>query len=159
MILVLFGTVLHQIAAVIDQHPNIWQIVNKDDRLKILTMALKAAGLEEASQQGTLFTVFAPSDAAFRKVPTDIAERLSDPQNKDELAKLLSYHAVGNRNLTSSELLKMDLPARLETLIGDFITVTKQGDQIKINNATIIESDILASNGVIHIIDSVLMPI
>ena len=52
----------------------------------------------------------------------------------------------------------MDLPGRLQTLTGDFIRVTKQDNDIKINNATIIESDILASNGIIHIIDSVLMP-
>ncbi|CAF4349176.1 unnamed protein product, partial [Rotaria sp. Silwood2] len=55
--------------------------------------------------------------------------------------------------------LRMDLPARLETLMGGFITVTKQDNKIHINDATVIESDILANNGVIHIIDSVLMPI
>ncbi|CAF1201580.1 unnamed protein product [Rotaria sordida] len=159
MIFILFGTFLHQIAAVADQQSNIWQIVNKDDRLKILAMALKAADLEDAaSQQKPIVTAFAPNDAAFNKVPNDIADRLSDPKNKDELAQLLSYHVIEGRNLTSSELLKMNLPARLQTATGGFITITKQGNEIKINNATIIESDILASNGIIHIIDSVLMP-
>lgn len=80
----------------------------------------------------------------------------SDSQNKDQLVELLSYHAIGDKTLTSSDLSKLDLPARLETLIGDFLTVTKQDDQLKINNATIVAADILASNGIIHIIDTVL---
>ncbi|CAF4964328.1 unnamed protein product [Rotaria sp. Silwood1] len=159
MILLLFGAFLHQISAVTNQHPSIWQIINKDDRLKIFAMALKAAGYNEASQENILITVFAPNDAAFEKVPSDITQHYTDPQNKDELAELLAYHAVSNKSLTSAELLRMNLPARLETLTGGFITVTKQDNQIKINNATVIESDILASNGIIHIIDSVLFPI
>jgi len=142
----------------IDQDSNIWQIINKDDRLQILAMALKAAGLEEAIQQVGSITIFAPTDDAFEKVPPEIVERLSDPQNKNELAELLAYHAIVNSVLTSTELLEMDLPAQLATLTGDFITVTKQGDQVKINDATIVTSNILASNGIIHVIDAVLMP-
>lgn len=123
----------------------------------MLSTALKAAGLEEATQQANSITVFAPSDTAFSKVPPEIVQRLSDPQNKNELAELLSYHAIGNRVLTSTELIGMNLPARLETLTGNFITVSKQGNQVKINGATVVASDILASNGIIHIIDTVLM--
>lgn len=103
-------------------------------------------------------TLFAPSDDAFAKIPQDIIERLSDPQNKNELAELLAYHAVSDQTLTSTDILKMNLPARLQTLSGDYITITKQGDQVKVNDATVITPDIMASNGVIHIIDTVLMP-
>ncbi len=142
----------------IDQDPNICQIVNNDDRLKTLAIALKATGLDEVGQQASSFTVFAPSDAAFAKVPSEIVQSLSDSQNRDELIEVLTYHAIGDRVLTSSELLKMSLPACLGTLSDDFITVTKQGDQLKINDVTIITSDIMASNGIIHIIDAVLMP-
>jgi uncharacterized surface protein with fasciclin (FAS1) repeats len=121
-------------------------------------MALSAAGLDGATQQVGSMTVFAPSDTAFSKVPPEIVQRLSDPQNKNELAGLLTYHAIGNRTLTSTDLIGMNLPARLQTLTGGFITITKQGNQVKINDATVVASDILASNGIIHIIDTVLMP-
>ncbi len=142
----------------IDQGLNIWQIANADDRLKIFAMALAAAGLDEISQQPGSITVFAPSDAAFAKVPPEIVERLSDPQNKDELAQLLAYHAIGDKTLTSTDILKLNLPASLQTLAGTYITVSKQGNQVKINDATVVAVDISASNGVIHIIDAVLMP-
>jgi len=121
---------------------NIWQIVNKDERLKILPTTLKAAGLDEASQQAGSITVF----AAFGKVPPEIVQRLSDPQNKNELVELLAYHAIGDRVLTSTELIGMNLPARLETLTGDFITVTKQNNQVKINDAIVVASDIMAKD-------------
>jgi len=139
------------------QQPNVWEFVSKDNSLTILASALKAAGLDEASQQPASFTVFAPNDEAFSKVPTEIAQHLSDPKNKNELIEALSYHAIGDRALKSTDLIGMNLPARLQTLTGKFITVTKQGDEIKINNATIIASDIMANNGIIHIIDAVLM--
>jgi len=142
----------------IDQNPNLFEIINKDDRLKILAMALKAVDVDEAGQMATSATLFAPSDDAFAKIPQDIIERLSDPQNKNELAELLAYHAVGDQTLTSTDILKLNLPARLQTLSGDYITITKQGDQVKVNDATVITPDIMASNGVIHIIDTVLMP-
>ncbi|CAF2692352.1 unnamed protein product [Rotaria sp. Silwood2] len=158
-ILILFVVCLHQIVAVTDKHSSVWQIINNDNRLKRLAMALAVAGYNEGSQRDISMTVFAPNNAAFEKVPTDITQYYSDPANRNELAELLAYHAVTNRSLTSSELLRMDLPARLETLMGGFITVTKQDNKIHINDATVIESDILANNGVIHIIDSVLMPI
>jgi uncharacterized surface protein with fasciclin (FAS1) repeats len=121
---------------------NIWQIVNKDERLKILPTTLKAAGLDEGSQQAGSITVF----AAFGKVPPEIVQRLLDPQNKNELVELLAYHAIGDRVLTSTELIGMNLPARLETLTGDFITVTKQNNQVKINDAIVVASDIMAKD-------------
>jgi uncharacterized surface protein with fasciclin (FAS1) repeats len=83
---------------------------------------------------------------------------LSKSQNRNEFAELFAYHAIGDRVLTSTELLEMHLLVRLETLTGDFITVTKHDDQVKINDATVVTSDILASNGIIHVIDAVLMP-
>ncbi len=102
--------------------------------------------------------MFAPSDEAFAKVPQDVVAHFTDPANKDDLAQLLSYHAVGEKSLTSTDILDMDLPLRLETLSGQYITINKQGNQVKINDATVIAADIEANNGIIHIIDSVLMP-
>ncbi len=121
-------------------------------------MAINLAGLDEASQQPGSITVFAPSNEAFSKVPQESVERLTDPQNKNELAQLLSYHVIGYIAVTSSELSVMSLPVRLQTLTGDFITVSKQGNQLKINDASVVQSDIRASNGIVHIIDTVLIP-
>ena len=121
-------------------------------------MALQAAGFDQASQQPGLVTVFAPSDAAFAKIPPEAAEFLRDPQNSEILGGLLSYHAINNRILTSTELLNMELPASFETLLGQPVTISRQAGRLKINNATIVAADILASNGIIHIIDSVLRP-
>ncbi|CAF1004084.1 unnamed protein product [Adineta steineri] len=158
-ILILFVTLLHFTVTVLGQHPNIWQIISTDDRLTTLATALKAAGLDESSQQAGSLTVFAPTDTAFSKVSPEIVQHLSDPQNKNELAAILLYHAIGDRVLTSANLMGMNLSTRLETLAGGFITITKQGNQVKINNATVIAAEILASNGIIHIIDAVLMPL
>jgi len=138
--------------------PNILQIVNNDTRLTALSMALKAADLTETSEQPGSYTLFAPTDAAFSKLPPEVVERLSDPANKNELIQALAYHAIADKALTSTDLIGLNLPASLQTLSGDFITVTKEGDQVKINDATVIEADILASNGVVHIIDAVLIP-
>jgi len=140
------------------QLPSIFEIVNKDNRLGTLAMAINLAGLDEASQQPGSITVFAPSNEAFSKVPQESVERLIDPQNKNELAQLLSYHVVGYIAITSSELSVMSLPVRLQTVTGDFITVSKQGNQLKINDASVVQSDIRASNGIVHIIDTVLIP-
>ncbi|CAF3711658.1 unnamed protein product [Rotaria sp. Silwood1] len=104
------------------------------------------------------YTLFAPNDEAFNKVPQEIVDRLSDPKNREELAMVLGYHAVIGRALTAAQIQAMSLPARLETLAGDFVTVTRQNNQIKVNDATVIASDIVASNGIIHVIDKVLMP-
>ncbi len=140
------------------QKPNLWEIITTDDRLKILALALQAADLDDVTEQLGSTTVFAPSDAAFAKVPQDIITQLLDPANKNELATILAYHAVGEKILTSTDILKMNLPLRLQTLSGDYVTITKQGNQVKVNDATVITADIMASNGIIHIIDAVLVP-
>ena len=157
-ILRIFNTFLMMLLHCLDQNPSVWDIVNKDSRLTILAAALKAADLEDDSKKLDMSTIFAPTDAAFAKVPQAVAQRLSDPKNKDELARLLVYHVIGDQSLTSGQLLRMNLPTRLETLTGDFVTVAKQGNQIKVNDATVVAADVVASNGIIHLIDTVLSP-
>lgn len=121
-------------------------------------MAFEVLGItEEADEQITL-TVFAPSDDAFSKVPPEDVEYFSDPKNREELGRLIGYHGVPNKVLTASDLQGMSLPAKLETFTGDSITVTRQNNQIKINDANIVTADIRAKNGVIHIIDRYLDP-
>ena len=141
-----------------DQRPNVLEVLKKDDRLRMLAAILKAGGLESESQQPGSVTVFAPTNSAFAKIPAAVIQRLSDPKNKDELIGLLMHHVIADKALTSSQLAAMTLPARLETLAGEFVTVTKQGNQMKINNATVLTADLMASNGVVHVIDTVLIP-
>lgn len=157
-LLSIFTTFLMMLLRYLDQNPSVWDIVNKDSRLTVLAAALKAADLEEGSKEPGSGTIFAPTDAAFAKVPPAVVQRLSDPKNKDELARLLVYHVIGDQSLTSAQLLRMNLPTRLETLTGDFVTVAKQGNQIKVNDATVVTADVVASNGIIHLIDTVLSP-
>lgn len=117
-----------------------------------------AADITEADDLDGPYTLFAPNDDAFNAVPPEIVEHLSDPKNKEELGRVLAYHAVNNKAWSSADVQTMSLPARLETLTGDYVTVTKQNNKIKVNDAVVIAGDIQAKNGIIHVIDKVLMP-
>ena len=118
-----------------------------------LVIALAAAGLIRTLQGEGPFTVFAPTDAAFAKVPQQTLDNLLEPENKQRLAAILTYHVVPGR-VTSHEVIAMDSAT---TLQGQKLNISKQ-DGVKINEAKMIVSDVEATNGVIHIIDSVLMP-
>ncbi|GIW98341.1 MAG: hypothetical protein KatS3mg111_1674 [Pirellulaceae bacterium] len=121
---------------------------------KTLLAAAKAAGLAETLANGGPFTVFAPTDEAFAKLPEGTVESLLKPENKDKLAAILKYHVVAGR--VYSDDLKDN--QQVETLLGRKATVQLTGTGSKIGAASIIATDIDASNGVIHVIDSVLLP-
>jgi uncharacterized surface protein with fasciclin (FAS1) repeats len=118
-----------------------------------LATALGAAGLIETLKGEGPFTVFAPTDAAFAKVPQQTLEDLLQPENKKKLAAILTYHVVPGK-VTSHEVIAMNSAT---TLQGQKLNISKQ-DGVKINEAKVIVTDVEATNGVIHIIDSVLMP-
>ena len=118
-----------------------------------LATALGAAGLIETLKSEGPFTVFAPTDAAFAKVPQQILNDLLQPENKKKLAAILTYHVVPGK-VSSNEVIEMNSAT---TLQGQELKISKQ-DGVKINEAKVIVSDVEATNGVIHIIDSVLMP-
>lgn len=116
-----------------------------------LTAAIGAAGLTDTLMGEGKFTVFAPTDEAFAKLPDGVLDALLKPENKDLLAKVLTYHVV------SGETFAKDITAGdVATVEGDSITLSV--DPVKANDATIITADIPASNGVIHAIDTVLLP-
>jgi uncharacterized surface protein with fasciclin (FAS1) repeats len=119
-----------------------------------LVAAVQAAGLAETLQGEGPFTVFAPNDEAFSKLPAGTVETLLLPANRDQLISILTYHVV------SDELLAEDVLAAtsLETVQGQDLTVSLDGGTPKIDNSAIIATDIRASNGVIHVIDAVLLP-
>ena len=121
--------------------------------LSSLAAALRAAGLIETLKGDGPFTVFAPTDAAFAKVSQQTLDDLLQPENKQELAAILTYHVVPGR-VTSHQVFGME---SAPTLLGQRLNISRR-DGVKINEAKVIVTDVVATNGVIHVIDSVLMP-
>ena len=118
-----------------------------------LTAALGAAGLLEALRNEGPFTVFAPTDYAFAKIPPQTLSELLQPENKEELTAILTYHVVPGR-VTAQEMVNLNSAT---TLQGQTVNISKQ-DEVKINDATVIAWNVEATNGMIHVIDTVLMP-
>lgn len=121
---------------------------------KTLTTALEAAGLVETLKGKGPFTVFAPTDEAFAKLPEGTLKSLLKPANKQKLTSILTYHVVAG-NVKAADVIKL---SRVKTLNGESITIKVVGDKVLINGATVVKADIAASNGTIHVIDTVLMP-
>lgn len=119
-----------------------------------LAAALGAAGLVETLKGPGPFTVFAPTDAAFAKLPAGTVENLLKPENKDQLVAILTYHVVPG-TVTAADVVKVD---EAQTVNGQMLDVTVSGDQVMVNNATVTATDITATNGVIHVIDTVVLP-
>ena len=123
--------------------------------LTTLVKALQAAGLVETLKGAGPFTVFAPDDKAFSKLPTGALDALlADPV---KLKQVLTYHVIPG-NIMAADAANMTSPTSPPTVNGATLQVTKRKGKLKINDATVIKADIKASNGTIHIIDSVLMP-
>ncbi|NBE09668.1 fasciclin domain-containing protein [Paragemmobacter ruber] len=118
-----------------------------------LAAALEAAGLVETLKGEGPFTVFAPTDAAFAALPAGTVEELLKPENKDQLTAILTYHVVPGAVMSSD--LTEGMTAT--TVNGKDITITLEGGP-KVNGAVISTPDVAASNGVIHVIDSVILP-
>ena len=124
-------------------------------QFKTLAAALEAAGLIDALTGEGPFTVFAPTDEAFAKLPAGTVESLLKPENKDKLKSILLYHVVPG-NVTAKEVMKLN-GRTVKTLEGGSIKVsTVHG--VKVDDASVTKTNIQASNGVIHVIDTVLMP-
>ncbi|WP_426092944.1 fasciclin domain-containing protein [Flavobacterium sp. DSR3-2] len=120
---------------------------------KTLAAAVKAAGLVQTLQGAGPFTVFAPTDIAFEAIQKDV-DTLLKPENKEKLASILTYHVV------SGETMAADLKdgQELTTVQGGKLKVAIKGDKVMIGEAHVTMADVAASNGVVHVIDKVLMP-
>jgi uncharacterized surface protein with fasciclin (FAS1) repeats len=118
-----------------------------------LVAAVQAADLVETLKGEGPFTVFAPTDEAFAALPEGTVESLLEPENKDQLVSILTYHVVPGSVMSGD--LSDGMTA--ETVEGSEITISTEGG-VMVNDATVTTADIEASNGVIHVIDSVLMP-
>jgi len=125
-----------------------------DGNFKTLVAALTAAGLDKTLAGAGPFTVFAPTDAAFAKLPAGTVEGLLKPENKDKLVQILTYHVVAGK-VTAADVSKLTMA---DTVAKLPVTVKVDMGKVMINNATVTKADIMASNGVIHVIDTVLLP-
>ncbi len=121
---------------------------------KTLTAALEAAGLVETLKGKGPFTVFAPTDEAFAKLPDGTVKSLLKPENKKKLTSILTYHVVAG-NVKAADVIKL---TSAKTLNGQSVTIKVVGGKVLINGATVVKADIAATNGTIHVIDTVLMP-
>lgn len=121
---------------------------------KTLAAALKAADLVEALKGDGPFTVFAPTDEAFAKLPKGTLESLLKPENKEKLVSILKYHVVPGK-VTAKDVVKL---TEAKTLQGSSAKIAVSGDKVTVDGATVVKADIMTSNGVIHVIDAVILP-
>ncbi|HMD47998.1 MAG TPA: fasciclin domain-containing protein [Bryobacteraceae bacterium] len=123
-------------------------------KFNTLVAAVKAAGLVETLKGPGPFTVFAPTDEAFAKLPAGTLETLLQPENKAKLRSILLYHVVAGR-VTAEQVVKLDAAKTAE---GQELTIKTMNGKVMVNDAHVIKTDIQTSNGVIHVIDTVLLP-
>ncbi len=121
---------------------------------KTLTAALQAAGLVDTLKGEGPFTVFAPTDEAFAKLPAGTVDELLKPENKDKLVSILTYHVVAGK-VTAAQVMKLN---SAKTVNGQPVAITANGGTVMLDQAKVIKADIFCTNGVIHVIDSVIMP-
>ena len=119
-----------------------------------LVAAVKAAGLVDTLKGPGPFTVFAPTDEAFAKLPPGTVEDLLKPENQDKLRKILTYHVVAGR-VTAKQVVKLH---SAKTVEGGTLAISAKAGAVMVGKAHVTKTDILASNGVIHVIDTVLLP-
>mgnify|MGYP003452086233 FL=1 len=119
-----------------------------------LVTAIKAAGLVDTLNSKGPFTVFAPTNAAFAKLPAGTVESLLLPENKAKLTAILTYHVVAGK-VTAAEVVKLKTA---KTVNGKDVTIAAGKNGVMVNDAKVSATDIMASNGVIHVIDTVLIP-
>lgn len=137
-----------------DQPGSVVEIAVGNPDFSTLVAALKAADLVDTLSGAGPFTVFAPTNAAFAKLPQGTVENLLKPENKDQLVAVLTYHVVAGKVL-AADVVKL---TSATTVNGASLAVAVDNGSVKLDQATVTATDIKASNGVIHVVDSVLLP-
>jgi uncharacterized surface protein with fasciclin (FAS1) repeats len=123
------------------------------ENFKTLVAAVKAAGLVETLQGKGPFTVFAPTDEAFAKLPAGTVEGLLKPENRDQLVAILKYHVISGKVL-AADVKTMEA----KTVQGQSVKLVVSAAGVSVDNAKVVKTDVMADNGVIHIIDAVMLP-
>ncbi|WP_061038371.1 fasciclin domain-containing protein [Vibrio coralliirubri] len=154
---VLVATLLFTAFAHADHHgmkKDIVDVAAENGSFNTLVAAVKAADLVETLKGDGPFTVFAPTDEAFAALPEGTVDMLLKPENKDKLIAVLTYHVVPGK-IMASEVMKLDSAV---TVQGEAVMVGIDHGNVMINKAQVVMADVEASNGVIHVIDAVLLP-
>ena len=143
-----------KMSAASDQSKDIVDTAVAAGSFKTLAKALAAADLVDTLKGAGPFTVFAPTDEAFAKLPAGTLEELLKPENKSQLRRILTYHVVSGR-VMAADVVKLQ---SARTVSGDNVSITVMGAGVTVNSSKVVKTDIAASNGVIHVIDAVLIP-
>lgn len=152
--LAVVGLAIFSTFAVAEEKKDIVDTAVSAGSFKTLVAAAKAAGLVETLKGEGPFTVFAPTDEAFAKLPKGTVESLLKPENKDKLAAILKYHVVSGK-VMAKDVVKL---TEAKTVQGSSAKVTVKDGKVMIDGANVVKTDIETSNGVIHVIDSVILP-
>ena len=143
-----------EVEEVVQEQPkDIVTLALENENLTTLVAALKAADLVSTLQGAGPFTVFAPTDEAFAALPEGTVEDLLKPENKDKLISILTYHVIPGKVISTDLTDAM----KASTVNGQEVTITT-ADGVKVNGANVVTADVDASNGVIHVIDTVILP-
>ena len=137
-----------------DEKSDIVDTAVEAGQFSTLAAALEAADLVETLKGDGPFTVFAPTDEAFAALPEGTLDSLLQPENREQLVSILTYHVVSGK-VDSESVSSMDAA---ETLNGQSVSISTDYGSVQIGNATVVQADIEASNGIIHVIDAVLLP-
>ena len=133
---------------------NIVEIAAGNPDFSTLVAAVKAAGLVDVLVGEGPFTVFAPTNAAFAKLPAGTVETLLKPENKDQLVAVLTYHVVAGK-VMAADVVTLDSAV---TVQGEAVSISASDAGVTVDGANVVTTDIEATNGVIHVIDSVILP-
>jgi len=133
---------------------NIVDTLAADDSFKTFNKVLRKAGLEDTLRGVGPFTLLAPTDAAFDKLPPGKLDNLMKPENKDELVSILNHHVLAGRS-SAADMAKLTMA---KTLGGDSVPIVASGSKVKVDGAELTSRDIQSSNGVLHGIDKVNIP-
>jgi len=136
------------------QSKNIVELAVGNDNLSTLVAAVKAGGLVETLSGEGPFTVFAPTNEAFAALPEGTLETLLKPENKDQLVAILTYHVVPGKVMSGD----LSNGQKAATVQGENVDVAISGGGVKISGANVVAADVNASNGVVHVIDQVILP-
>lgn len=136
------------------QSKDIVDLAAGNDNLKTLVAAVKAGGLVDVLKSDGPFTVFAPTDKAFAALPEGTLESLLKPENKGQLAAILKYHVVSGKVMSSD----LSNGQKAATVQGEKVGVSIKNGTVKIDGAQVVMADVQAKNGVVHVIDKVILP-
>ncbi len=132
---------------------NVVDLIDDNPSLRTLASVIDEADLNDTLEKGGPYTIFAPSDQAFAAIPAATRERLLRDENRQQLRQILTYHVVPG-NLTANQLQS----GQVQTQAGNAVNVQVDGQQVRVNDARVIQPDLQAANGVVHIVDRIILP-